>query len=155
MTKFFSDKRNQLAKIRSAARTTQTKQLGPRLGLAVSVGMATALVIFAACLALKVQAPLAVLGIALALGLLAAGVTYRLAHKLPKTNVDRLDELLAQYEPLHTKSLSALQASIRASGTYNIDDVQEWIALEERAVSVSESVSKPRSSKFLDRKFSE
>lgn len=66
--------------------------------------------------------------------------------------IDRIDSLLASYQPLNLMALRKLQHRVRTKGGYNLDDLTDWMQAEMIAIKNFNKQQNPVSSSFLDRK---
>lgn len=138
-------KYKQLGKIRSAALGAQKLNLGPRFSLALIIGVSVNILVY------TLQQDKDYWSWAIAAGALAGFITYKL-NTLPRTNIERLDDLLAQYEPINAEAFRALQVRVREAGAYDINHVMEWIGIERHSIDLAAGILKAASSKYLDRK---
>lgn len=141
-------KRVQLTAIGNALQLSQRSSLGPRASFSLITGVAGGIVSFATASTLKAPG-LVSLMVALIVGIVVAVLTYR-KSKLPSSYGERLDSLLAEYDPVYQDAFVTLQKQVRASGMYRHHEVAEWITEELRAIDYATSPLKDES-QFLKR----
>lgn len=137
----------QLGKIRRAARMCQNQPAGPRSSLALIAAIISAMLTYILC----AMAGFSMIIWPFCVGVLCWILVYRLARKVPKSHAERLDTLLAEYQPVDQTAFQGLQENVRTIGAFNIDHVLEWADREQSAIDASSGVPQPLQSKFLNR----
>lgn len=137
-----------LTEIENTLSMAARSRLGPRAGFSLVVGVAVGIAAFAASSTLGAMGVVSLL-VGLGATVVASVMIYT-QSKLPVSYSDRLDDHLAQYEPVNLGAFVELQERVRAARSYDHADVQGWINAERNTVIW---VMKPilESSQFLKR----
>lgn len=83
-------------------------------------------------------------------GLLAAAVAYKLSPD-PSEALERLDQLLAAYEPVDVRAYAELQTAVRERRGIEPQRVIQWMQSERTAIRRAQGIDMPSDSKFLAR----
>ena len=68
------------------------------------------------------------------------------------SNVEHLDRMLAEYEPMSKEAYRWLQDQVREAGAFRTGLVYEWASKEQAALNRAMSNAQPHDRKFLQRR---